>query len=224
MNLPFTTEEFMNVFKTYNQAVFPLQILFNILALAVIFFSIKKTRLSNKINSSILAFLWMWIGIVYQIIFFSKINPAANIFGALFILQGLLFLYFGVFREKLNFNFRKNISGSFGLIFILYALVVYPILGIIYGHTYPGNPTFGLPCPTTIFTFGIFLWIDNKVPLYLWTIPFIWSLIGFSAALNLGIKEDTGLILAGVFGTVLIIINNYILRKGRKKIIVKPLH
>ena len=78
----------------------------------------------------------------------------------------------------------------------------------MFGHTYPSNPTFGLPCPTTIFTFGILIWTVKKIQIYVVIIPLLWSLIGFSAALNLGVKEDFGLLIAGVLGFILIIIKN----------------
>ena len=95
-----------------------------------------------------------------------------------------------------------------GLLFIIYALLVYPILGILFGHTYPDNPTFGLPCPTTIFTFGVLLWTIKRVPFYFVIVPFLWSIIGLSAAINLRVYEDFGLIVAGVIGLILLIINN----------------
>lgn len=73
-------------------------------------------------------------------------------------------------------------------------------------------PVFGVtPCPTTIFTFGLLLWTASRVPLYIIVIPFIWSLIGVSAAINLGIIEDYGLVVAGVAGSILISVG------GRKK-------
>jgi len=46
----------------------------------------------------------------------------------------------------------------------------------------------------------------NKMPWYLLVIPLLWSLIGLSAAVNLHIYEDFGLVIAGVIGTVMIII------------------
>jgi Family of unknown function (DUF6064) len=55
-----------------------------------------------------------------------------------------------------------------------------------------------LPCTTTIFTFGILLWFDKKIPVSILIIPFAWSTIGFLAALKLGVPEDTGLPVAGI--------------------------
>jgi hypothetical protein len=83
-------------------------------------------------------------------------------------------------------------------------LLIYPVLGYFLGHVYPHSPTFGLPCPTTIFTFGLLLWADNKVPKYLLVIPLLWSLIGFLAAFQLGVLEDVMLLITGLVATTLI--------------------
>jgi hypothetical protein len=87
---------------------------------------------------------------------------------------------------------------------ILYALVVYPILGALSTHAYPSAPTFGLPCPTTIFTFGILLWTDPTPPRHLLVIPVLWAIVGTTASFTLGIAEDIGLGIAALV-TVLVL-------------------
>lgn len=215
MQLPFTTEEFFQVFVAYNTTVFPIQVFLNLLALTVILYAVRRKNFSDLFIGFILSFLWLWIGVVYNLIFFSKINPAANIFAVLFIIQGLLFIYAGVIKNKLSFQFGKDCIGITGTILILYALVIYPLLGILFGHTYPAGPTFGLPCPTTIFTFGMLLWSAKKAPVYIIILPFIWSVIGASAAINFGVYEDIGLLVAGVVGVILILVSN---RKFKKEV------
>ncbi len=205
MNIPFTIEQFMDVMANYNLAVWPFQVILNLLAVAAVIFSFKKFSYSDKINSIILAFLWIWIGVAYHLSFFTSINPAAYFFGALFIIQGIIFIYFGIFKSQLSFSFTTNSYSVVGVIFILYALIIYPIFGYYMGHIYPQSPTFGLPCPTTIFTFGVLLFTDKKFPKYILVIPLIWSLIGFSAAVNLRVIEDFGLFFAGVIGFILIL-------------------
>ena len=158
--------------------------------------------------AAILSFFWIWMGIIYHIINFSAINKAAYIFGAAFIFQGILFLYMGFFRQKITFRFYFDIYGITGGVLILFALILYPVLGYFQGHIYPSSPTFGLPCPTTIFTFGLLLWTDRKFPIALIIIPFIWSIIGLSAAFSLGIKEDISLLITTFFATTLLILKN----------------
>ena len=208
MNLPFTTDQFLSVFGQYNQAVWPLQIVLNLGGFVAIVLAFRKNAWSNRVIAGILAFLWLWIGLAYHIAFFAAINRAAYAFGILTIIQGIVFLIFGVFTPHLSFRFRPDAFGITGALFILYALIIYPFLGYSLGHVYPKAPTFGLPCPTTIFTFGLLLWTDIRLPRSVLIIPVLWSIIGFMAALTLGILEDTGLLIAGIAGLVLILVRD----------------
>lgn len=208
MKIPFTTEQFLNVFKNYNEAVFPSQVMLYLLSFIAIYFALKPTSKSGSIVSGLLAFFWLWMGIVYHLIFFTEINKAAYIFGALFILQATLFLIFGVFRSKLIFKYHKDIYGLTAVILILFGLIIYPATGYFLGHKYPSSPTFGLPCPTTIMTFGFLLLIDKKCPVAILIIPVIWSVIGFTAAFKFGIFEDTALLISGLLTLTLILMKN----------------
>ncbi|HEX8037921.1 MAG TPA: DUF6064 family protein, partial [Chryseosolibacter sp.] len=160
---------------------------------------------SNSIIFAFLAFFWIWTGTVYHLIFFSPVNSAAILFGILFIVQGVIFLVQGACREKIKLRYALNFSGVLGMFFILYALVVYPLVGWIFGHRYPAAPTFGVPCPTTIFTFGVLLFSQHRISLLVILIPFLWSLIGFSAATDLHIPEDTGLVVAGISSALIVL-------------------
>jgi Family of unknown function (DUF6064) len=214
MNIPFTKEQFLDVFAHYNLTVWPFQIVLYLLAITVIIVSLKKFKNSDKTGASVLSFLWIWTGLVYHMLFFSTINNAAIVFAVLFIVQGMLFFISGLKKQQLSFVFKADLYGVSGMVFIIYALIIYPLLGYFLGHVYPWSPTFGLPCPTTIFTFGILLMADKKIPFYILIIPFIWSLIGFSAAVNLHIYEDFGLVIAGIAGSLLILIRQKNFRQG----------
>ncbi|MCF8244758.1 MAG: DUF6064 family protein [Saprospiraceae bacterium] len=198
MKLPFTTDQFLEIFRQYNQGVFPFQFLFILLALGAIILAFRPNKNSGKLIAAILALLWFWMGIIYHWGYFSSINKAAYVFGAAFVAQGGLFLAKGVFGNKLSFSHRPTNVVWVGSAMMLYSLVIYPLLGYVLGHGYPASPTFGLPCPTTIFTLGILLWLDKKPPIYLISIPILWSLIGTFAAIKLGIREDIGLLISGV--------------------------
>jgi hypothetical protein len=208
MKLPFTIDQFLAVIKQYNLAVWPVQVLLIILAGVIVYLITGENRNANRMVSGILGLFWIWTGVAYHLVFFTAINRAAYVFGGLFVLQGLFFLWTGVFQNRLFFGFRTDWYGITAGLFMLYALVVYPQFNQVFGHGWPVQPTFGLPCPTTIFTFGLLLMSIRKVPVYLLIIPFLWSLVGLSAASNLGVVEDYGLIVAGIIGTTMILIRN----------------
>lgn len=204
MNIPFTAEQFFDIFAQYNTAVWPMQVILNLLGLTALLFAIWKVKYADRIISAILAFLWLWIGLVYHLTFFTSINPPAYAFGALVILQGVLFFIVGTINHKISFKPHLDSYSIVGSILILYGLLIYPILGYFLGHIYPYAPTFGVPCPTTIFTFGLLLWTDRKFPKYLLIIPVIWSLIGFSAAFQWGVLEDIMLLISALVATAML--------------------
>lgn len=207
MKVPFTQEQFLHVFEEYNMLIWPAQVIFYLVAFTSLFFIIKRRRFSNQLIAITLGFLWLWMGLVYHILFFSTINKAAYLFGVVFILQALLLIYYGLLKKQLSYNFDvKNKYHLFAMVLIIYALVIYPIVGNLAGHLYPAAPTFGLPCPTTIFTFGILLLAVERVPISLFIIPFLWSILGFFAAINFGIIEDTGLLIAGVLSSIMLLV------------------
>src|SRR5688572_8331617 len=101
--MPFTPEQFFQVFERYNQAVFPMQIVLSLAALAAVMMVVKPKEFCDEIPSGLLGFFWLWTGVVYHLIFFTEINAAAYIFGAAFVFQGLLFLYEGLLKKRLRF-------------------------------------------------------------------------------------------------------------------------
>lgn len=170
-----------------------------------IFLAIYRTKYSNIVITLTLAFYWFWIGIVYHLMFFTKINTAAYGFAALFVIQSILFFYHGFIKHSLQFKYSHNVNGLIAIVLFLYALIFYPLLGYYFGHYYPATPTFGLPCPTTIFTFGMLLLLEGKIRKGLFIIPVLWSVIGFTAAIKLGLLQDIGLLVAAILTIVVLV-------------------
>jgi hypothetical protein len=208
MRTPFTVEQFFDVFASYNVAVWPAPVVAYLLGLLAVVLAFRGKAPSGRIISGVLALFWFWMGLVYHLGHLRRINPAANLFGAFFILQGLLFLI-DSYRGGLSFRPRQDPRSLAGAVIIIYSMLGYPLIGQAFGHFYPRAPMFGIaPCPTTIFTFGILLWTAKPVPCHLLAIPFLWSLIGTSAAVNLQVPQDYGLGIAGVAGTLLLAIGH----------------
>ena len=204
MNIPFTMDEFFEVFRTYNEAVWPAQVFLNLVAIVVVFMAFRPGKGSSGLTSYGLAFLWLWTGAAYHLIFFTAINPAAYIFGTVCIFQASLFLWVGGIRKRITFKMNSNLAGWVGALFVFYGLIGYPLLGYSLGHIYPQSPTFGAPCPTTIFTFGMLLWTGGSLPRYFLIIPAAWSLVGFTAAFRFGVYEDYGLLVAGMTASAIL--------------------
>ena len=205
MKLPFTQEQFLEVFARYNAAVWPAPLILGALALAATYLACRRSRHSDRMISGILATLWLWAGIVYHLGFFTGINLSARWSGGLFIAQAALFLSVGTIAKRLTFRVPRGCSALFGGLLVAYSLFIYPLLNFHFGHGWPKMPTFGAPCPITIFTLGLLLWTNLRASAYLAMIPVMWAIAGTTAAFALGVYEDSVLAFAAAIAVTKII-------------------
>ncbi|HET9386098.1 MAG TPA: DUF6064 family protein [Gemmatimonadales bacterium] len=195
--LPFSRQEFLDVFGRYNGAVWPAQLLLYALALVLVARILRREPLTG--GFVLLAALWLWMGVVYHLMFFSAINPAARLFGIAFIAQAVLLLSL---ERPGSMEEGTPAARSTGKVLIAYALFGYPLVGYLAGQRYPEMVTLGLPCPTTIFTIGVLLVAVRRPPTWLLAIPIAWAFIGTFAAISLGMPQDYGLAIAGLAAAV----------------------
>lgn len=200
MAIPFTIEQFHGLFRDYNTAVWPAQWLLLAMALVAIAAVLRPRHWSGVAVSVILGALWAWIAIAYHLIFFAPINPAAYAFAALSLAGAGVFIWQGAIRRRLVFQWAPGPKATAGAALIFFALVVYPIWSALAGHPYPQTPTFGLPCPTTIFTIGLLCFAVPPTPRSPLIVPVLWCLVGAQAAFLLGMQPDLSLIVAGLMG------------------------
>ena len=88
---------------------------------------------------------------------------------------------------------------------MIFAWFIYPAWTYLAGHRYPAFPTFGLPCPTTLFTIGLLAFLVKPYPRSAFVVPVLWCFVGAQAAFAFDVSADLGLIVAGVLGVVLLI-------------------
>ena len=196
--LPFSVEQFYGVFVQYNESVWPMQIVLHAVAVATLALLVGARPAGSRIIAGLLAFLWAWMAIAYYFVFFSRINASGWIIGAGLLAGGLWLGWVGGIEGRIRFGLGQGWRGALGWMLIFYALVAYPLIGYAVGHRYPAMPTFGLPCPVTIFTVGLLL-TASPVPRSVYLAPALWGLSGgASATFLLGVYQDAGLLVAGI--------------------------
>jgi hypothetical protein len=202
--LPFTTDQFFGVFRAYNEAVWPAQIVLLAFAFVASLIVAFPRPWSDRAVSAILAVFWAWLALVYHVAFFAPINPLAYVFAAVSAAGALAFAWHGVVKRRLHFQLTRSARAAVGVVLVVFALVVYPIWSVYAGHSYPATPTFGLPCPTTLFTIGLLAFLVPPYPRSTLVVPVLWCLVGAQAAFLLGVQQDLGLLIAAVVGVFLI--------------------
>lgn len=194
MRLPFSAAQFFQVFAAYNTALWPAALALWLASAAAVL-ALIRGRASDRWLAGLLVALWAWGGIAYHAAFFSRINPAARLFAALFVIEALGLLWMAG-AGTLRFGRGRSPRHVLAAGLLVYALA-YPGLALASGHAYPATPTFGVPCPTTLFTAGLLLAARPRVPRWPVVVPVVWAAIGGSAALLLGVTPDLMLFPAG---------------------------
>ena len=202
--LPFSQEAFFGVFGSYNAAVWPAQVFLYGLAAALVALALRGRPGAHRAISVGLGLLWAWTGVAYHWWHFTAINRPAWGFGALFVVQGALFVGHGIGARRLEFGRPRGWHGWIGSLLVTYALVIYPLWGLASGHPVQEVPVLGVPCPTTIFTFGLLFWAARPVPRHVLVIPLVWAFLGSTAVVLLGVVQDLGLLVAGLLGLQLL--------------------
>lgn len=200
MRLPFTKEEFFDLLAAYNGALWPAVVGLWVASVLAVVWLLLSRRPHDRWLSGLLAAHWAWSAVAYHAVYFTRINPAAWLFAAMFLVQAALFFWFGVVRGQLTFSSRRATWGPIAWILVAYALL-YPAINAVQHASLVSIPTFGLPCPTTIFTGGLLLLASPQLRI-LSIVPVIWSAIGGSAALLLGVTADYALPVTGLALTI----------------------
>jgi hypothetical protein len=203
MGLPFTPEQFFRVFAEYNRAFWPVVLALWLASAWVLVRAWRNPTGQSRTLSLLLGALWLWNAVAYHALLFTRINPAAWLFSALFVAQAVLFFRAGA-RARLDYFSSTGTLRAIGLGLVSYSLA-YPFLSVALGHSYPATPTFGLPCPTAILTIGVLVTARGGVPLILAIVPVLWGFVGGSAATILAVPTDYVLLGAGVLLTFILI-------------------
>ena len=203
MEIPFTAQQFFGVFADYNTTLWPAQVILTGMALAAMVLVFVPRCWSGAAVSAILAALWVWIAAAYHLAFFTTISPPAYAFAAMSMAGAAVFFWQGVVRRRLEFRWVLSAQTLAGVVLIVFALLIYPLWAWLAGHRYPAFATFGLPCPTTIFTIGLLAFAVVPFPRSPLVVPVLWCFVGAQAAFLLSVPQDLGLVVAGVVGMAL---------------------
>jgi Family of unknown function (DUF6064) len=196
MRVPFTEQQFLDVFGAYNSTAWPV-----VIALWLVTFALGVRLVRGQARSVTLSALaavhWAWSGLVYHALYFTDINPAAWLFAGVFLLEAYAFVWFGMVRRTLVFEWDRTVRHAVAGALFAYSLA-YPFLVLASGHDVPRAPLFAVPCPTTLFTTALLLTAVRPAPMLVFVIPVMWATIAGTAAIALGVTPDLMLFVAAV--------------------------
>jgi hypothetical protein len=131
---------------------------------------------------------------------FCALRLLANVAG-----RCACFVWQGIVRYRLRFEWAGGFRASLGTVLLAFALVVYPAWSWYSGHNNPAIRTFGLRCPTTIYNICSLAFAVATSPRSPLVIPVLCCLVGAQAAFMLSVRQDLELVVAPLAGLVLLI-------------------
>jgi hypothetical protein len=205
--LPFTADILFSSIAEYHRALWPLPPIALLLGLGAVLLTLRPVRNGNRLIGALLAAAWLWIGIGWHMLHFALLDFAAPLYGALFVLEGLLLLWTAI-RGRPAFRDRGGPMGWVGLALAMLALA-WPLVDRLAGLSWQSERVVGLaPEPTTVLTLALLLLVAGRTPWRLAIIPLLWALIAGATAWILWIPQDLALPVVGVCAAGLLVWKN----------------
>jgi hypothetical protein len=197
--LPYTAEVWFALFDEYNRAIRPLQGVSLFLTASILMLALRSRENRSRIIVAILAAGWVWTGSVFHLVYFSEINFAAPVYGAVFILQGVLLFWSGVYRNHISIRFQRKPTSYAGAAIFILSAVILPVIDWHHGLSWT-DARFALLAPgaTAGLTLGLLMMVDRRPPLWVGAIPVLWTTVAGAHAAVLGVYQDIALTAAGL--------------------------
>ena len=194
--------QFLAEFGRADTAAWPAQIVCYAAALVMVGLALwAARRWSSPLICALAAACFAWIGIGY----FAWLSPGMSLSGVwagVFAVQAVLLAVAGVARRDLVIRPQWDVSSGLGAVFVGYALIGYPLVGVLGGHALRVVPLFGVsPCAMATFFFGLLLWAVPPAPAYLLFMPLAWALNAAPHNMATGVVVDYGMLAAALATT-----------------------
>jgi hypothetical protein len=197
----FSLHTYYRLFGSYNAAIWPAPIL--VLGIGTAVGELLRRRGDGRrarFVAGILAACWLWTAIAFHATRYATIHRGAVYFAWAFALEAALLVAAGVFAGRFTLE-RRGAARWLGLTLFLFALLVQPFVGLLFGREWRQVEIFGIaPDPTAVGTLGILLLTAARRRWLLMAVPVLWC--AFSGATLLAMESPAGwvVIAAAVLG------------------------
>ena len=169
----FSLPTWYRLFERYNTAIWPAQIAALALGLVILALLRRRDVRFGRVIAAILAASWLWIAIAFHATEYATLTWIAVYFAWAFGVEAALLLWTGVVRGRLAFEHYPA-----GVAIFLFALVVQPLIGLLFGRSIRQAEVFGVaPDPTAIGTLGILVLATGRPRWELIALPAAWCAI-----------------------------------------------
>jgi hypothetical protein len=200
----FSLATYHRLFDRYNAAIWPGQIVAVALGAAIgAFLRRGADARRGRLIAGILAACWLWIAFAFHANRYTTIHWGAVYFAGAFGLEALLLVWAGILRGRLTFDRRGDAVGQAGLAIFLFALLVQPLIGLLFGRGWRQIEVFGIaPDPTAVGTLGILLLTAGRARWELIAVPVLWCALSGATLLAMGTPAGWVMLAAAVLAVL----------------------
>jgi len=172
----FSQTAYYRQFEFYNRDIWPLHGVAIVFALMVFYAVWKKPVWAGRGIALLLVVSWVWVALAFLYQRFYQIHVVADWYAFGFILQSGLIAWYGVIKNQFILFVASRLRVKIGSSLLFIALVFYPFIAILSGRSWMQFEMFALaPDPTALATLAVLIFY--KVPIVLYAVPIIWTLL-----------------------------------------------
>jgi len=176
--LLFSSRTYYRLFEIYNAAIWPAQLAGAAAGIAIVALLRRGTINRGRAISALLAVCWTWVAVVFLAGRYTTINWAAIYFAWAFGAEAALWIWIGVVRGRLTFDWPGDLATRGGFALLLFALAALPLAGPFLGRGWRGLQVFGsAPDPTAVATLGVLLLARGRGRGPLMAVPVLWCAV-----------------------------------------------
>ena len=176
--LLFSSKTYYRMFELYHDAVWPLHLVVLAIVVAIFLLLRRSDAWTGVVIAALVALGWAWVGIAFHLQRYASINWAAKYFGAAFIAQAALLVWYGVIKRRLTFPGLGDETGRLGPATFIVALVIPPLAVLAQDRGWSQVDLAWLtPDATAMMTLALLLGATPRAPRLLVVIPIAWCAV-----------------------------------------------
>lgn len=180
-------EIFWNTIADYNAATWPAQLL--LAGIGAILTLLLYKRPSDAVRTAMkiyMAALNFWIAGIYYLVYGGP-REYHRMLALFWAIMGCIWIYDLVVKHA-SLSRKGHHTFFAGILFVM--PLIYPLVSLALGRTFPMMTSPVMPCSVAVFTIGLMLAFAERVNIVLAMFLCHWALIGLSKVYFFGIPED----------------------------------
>ena len=154
--LMFSPQIYWRLVERYNRDVWPLQWLVLAAACLLLWLAIGPRAGAPRITAVVLAAAWLWTGWAFHWQHYASINWAAQYLAVAFAIEAVLLLAAAMLGARHGIAQASSAARRLGLIAAVCGVLLYPLVGLLFGRPIAQAEVAGLmPDATALTTLGL---------------------------------------------------------------------